>query len=233
MLRKLVLRLLRIAGAAVCLLLTSLAIVGYLAMQEPGFYSAAMAGQATLQEVAAATQSLEEQRAAYLIWRSQLMADPARGRDRVVPKPFEIRYTDKHLNTLLASEITKIGDGTIEDPRVGVTQGRVEFACGVRTPAGRCVLSAEMTPSLTPDGVLTLDLESTHLGYLPLPSETLLGFLPRKKERLSGNLYLDLTAPKLRLTLDLSDKAGAFMADSIECADGELVVRFVARPQAE
>jgi hypothetical protein len=41
--------------------------------------------------------------------------------------------------------------------------------------------------------------------------------LPRKKERLSESQYLDLTASKPWITLDLSDKSGALMAKSIEC----------------
>jgi hypothetical protein len=66
----------------------------------------------------------------------------------------------------------------------------------------------------------------------PAHYEALLRFLPRKNERLSGNLYHDLTASMPRITLDLSDKSGALLLKSMACGVGEVTVRFVARNPA-
>lgn len=235
MFKRTLFRLLRVVGICVGLLVTSVCVAGYLALREPAFYRSLRQQEPTHAQVEAAGGQMQRQRDAYLHWRAQVQAAGVDrpGRDPVpVPPAHVVRFRAEHLNTLLAEETQRLAGGAIEDPRVRVTPDRVAVACGLLTPAARCVLSAELKPSLTPDGVVTLELVSAKLGSLPIPCDTLLGFFPRESHRLSGNLYLDLTAPKPRITLDLSDKAKTLLAESIECGDGEVTVRFVARPAA-
>lgn len=239
MFKKTVLRLLRVAGILICLLITTICVAGYLALREPAYYSALRAYQPTAEELAAATEHLEGQRLAYLQWRSQSLADrrdrpkqavPLAGQPKdPAPIAHEIRCSDANLNTLLTSETSRAGDITIKDPRVRVTSGQLDLACTVLTPWATFVLSAELAPQLSAEGVLTLDIESVRVGRIPLPCETLAGFFPPQKSRLSGALYLDTTDPTPRLTLDLSDKANKLLAESLECGEGVLTVRFVAQ----
>ena len=227
MIKKTVLKLLRAIGIAASLLVTALCVAGYLALQEPEYYAAWRSHQPTAAELAAATASVESERAAYLRWRSQSLA---RIPDAPAPDAHEVRFTDADLNVLLATEGRQVCGGRVEVPRVRVTQGRVDIAFGVQTAVARCVLSAELAPSLSQEGVLILEVRAVRLGQLPLPHEALAQFLPRERHRLSGSMYLDLAAPKPRLTIDLSDQTRSLLAESLECEDGRIAVRFVARP---
>lgn len=242
MFKKTVLRLLRMSGIVASLLVTTLCVAGYLAFQEPDYYTQLRTEQPSAADVAMATGHLEHERAAYLRWRRRLVDNQREQPNQELPSArdgvhredpaggtHELRYSSADLNALLASETRRVGGGEVEDPRVRITSGRLDFACGLQTKAACFVLSVELTPSLRPDGVLALDLESARVGHLPIPAETIAGFLPRKTSCLSGNLYLDLTATKPRLTLDLSDRANNLLADSLECGDGEVTVRFVAQ----
>lgn len=243
MFKKTIRRLIRIAGIFVGLLVTTICVAGFLALQEPAYYTELRKQQPTAGELAAATEQVESHRIAYLKWRSQSLADqrerlnqaePRVGQpDGLGPIAHEVRCSDANLNTLLAAETSRLGDVTIRDPRVRVTPGRLDFACGILTPLARFVLSAELAPELLPGGVLTLDIESVRVGRVPLPCKTLAGFFPRQKVRLSGALYLDTTDPTPRLTLDLSDKANKLLAESLECTEGELTVRFVAHERVD
>lgn len=232
MIRKTVLRLVRLAAALAGVLVASFCLAGYLALSEPSFYTALRTHQPAPDEVAAATAQIEQERTAYVHWRSRVLADRRAGLEGEAVAPHEVRFGSAQLNALIASEAQSLAGG-LEDPRVRVTPGRVDIACGVQTPVACCVVSACYKPTLTAEGVLELEVESASLGRLPIPLQTLLGFLPQKKERLSGSLYLDLTGAEPRFTLDLSDKANSLMAESIECGAGEMIVRFVARPPAD
>lgn len=236
MFKRTVLRLLRVAAALVGLLVTSLGVAGYLALSEPSFYASLRGHQTTPAEADAAAAQMEQQRAAYVRWRSRLALDQQAGQEGErppAPEAHEVRFSSGQLNALIASETKSLAGGAIEDPRVRVTTDRIDIACGVQTPAARFVVSAGFKPTLTPDGALELVLESASLGRLPIPCQTLCGFFSPKRERLSGNLYLELTGSKPRLTLDLTDKAETLMAETVECAAGEVTVRFVARPRAK
>lgn len=224
-----VLRLIRVVVVLVGLVTATAAVACYLALQEPAFYSDLHKHPPTANEVKAAKTRLEQVRADYVLWRRRLQLDQPIDPALAV---HEVRFSDAHLNAVLASETISLAGGALEDPRLRVTPGGIDFACGVVTPVARCVFSAELTPELTPDGVLTLRLESARIGRLPLPCQTLVGFLPRERSRLSGSLYLDLTATKPLITLDLADKAKTLLAQSVECSEGELAVRFVPqRPE--
>lgn len=222
---KTVLRLIRVACFGFGLLFASLCFAGYLAMQQPAFYAESLERRPTEAEIEAATTRLEAERARYVRWRSELLSDRPLA---VAPAVHEVRFTDAQLNALLASETKQVGEVGFEEPRLRIAPGRLELACGVKTSAGRCVFSAALAPALTPEGVLTLGVESARVGNLPLPLGTLLGWLPRERRRVSGKLELDLTGPQPRFALDLSDEGKEFLAQSVECGDGEFVVRFAA-----
>lgn len=223
---KILFRLLRIAGAVIGVLVTTAGVAGFLALQEPAYYTELRQQPVTPQEAKTANDRLHLERSAYLAWRGRLPADQRGGRAPVV---HEVRYTAAHLNALLASEWSGFG----EAPRLRVKPGAIDFACGIVTPIATCVVSAELKPQLTPHGVLILELESAQVGRLPLPCKTLFGLLPKERRRLSGKLYLDLTGPNPLVSLDLSDKNDMLLAQSIECGEGDFVVRFMAQRPAD
>ena len=225
-LKKNIVRLLRVFCIFVALLVGTVCVLVYLALQEPDYYAEWRTLKPTPQELATATGNVENARASYVRWSSLVHASQP---GAPLPEAHEVSFTHADLNVLLANESSDLGGSEVEAPLVRVTQDRIDVAIGVQTSVAHCVLSANLSPSVDPDGLLVFEVNTVRLGLLPLPCETIAGFFPQKSHKLSGALYLDLVDSKPRLTLDTGDRHGSHFAKSMRCTDGKVTVRFVAR----
>ncbi|MEN0110299.1 MAG: hypothetical protein AAF805_06210 [Planctomycetota bacterium] len=229
MILRVVRRAFRFAAVLAAGSVASLAIAAGLAVWPPGFYADWRDRAPTAQEVQAATARVNAQRESYLRWRVAAAAAAAQrgeaaGPAPPPPTPHEVSVTDGDLNRLLAAETRD----ALRSPCFRVTEGRIAVAAALPPELASLVVSCELAPRLTADGVAVLDIHSARVGRLPLPVGLVARFLPSERSRVSGNLYLDLTAGRPRLTLDLGDRARSLRAQSLRCLDGRVVVRFAA-----
>lgn len=213
-----------VAGLAV-VSVASLAIASGLAVWPPGFYADWRSRTPSPEQVEAAATRVKSEREAYVRWRAHA---EAAGAEQLEALPHEVSFTDADLNTLLVAEASD----SLKAPCFRVSEGRVAVAAALPPDLGSLVLSCELAPRLTPEGVAVLDIRSASVGRLPVPIGIVASFLPRGRHRVSGNLHLDLAEARPRLALDLGDAARSLRADSLRCLDGRVVVRFAAAKPA-
>lgn len=232
MFRKLVKRLFLLGLGLFGLGLVVVLVSAYLVHQEPSFY-AELSGLTEVPETHEedfkrrvvdfekwATRSISMQRA-----RQQGSTDPA-VRDY---NPSSDTYVWRLSETELNAELNSKAAGDVRDPRVRLLENRMQVGVEVSTGESGFVLSVELAPEVTADGMLHLEIQSGRLGKLPLPLGWMLGFVPKGKRLSSGEARLDLNGPKPVFIVDLfKGQPRSTKVKSINCASGELLVEFQA-----
>ncbi len=243
MIRSVLLKLLLAAAVCVAIFVTCVSVAGYLAFSSPSFYSELVARQPRVDEAEAAEQHLEQLRSDFLQWHARSLAiqqnqaveNELGNPDGVDKGPVAeedvhtIRLSDDDVNALLASDESGFNSGEVRDPRIRFDQGQVLLAFKLATPAGEVVLSAGFVPRLAVDDEARFQVAQVSIGRLSLPISTLSHWVPKRELRLHGELYLDATGPLPELVLRTGKGGGETASPtSIECAQGEIVVRLTA-----
>jgi hypothetical protein len=246
MFRKLFVRLFLSAVAVLGIIVLTVGIAGYLALQQPAFYTDLLAQQFSSSDQTAANASFQLIGDDLRRWtdrslalqRVQLLPDSAKRANaslEALPGDYDpaqdthsISFSEKQINAQFASQkVSRTGEW--QNPRVRIGQDRIEFGFEFVTSAASCVLSAELKPTSTSDGKLRLDLLSARVGRLPIPLGTILRYLPRNACNLGSGAELNLTGATPSICLNLSDNGGKSPAvKSIECTDGEITIEFFA-----
>jgi hypothetical protein len=251
MFRKLFVRLFLCCVALVGILVVSLCIAGYLALQQPAFYADRLAQQFSNSDQMAANASFQRVEQDLRRWtdrsvalqRAHSLSDSTkRANASLEALPLEslpgdydptqdthsISFSEKQINAQFASQkVSRTGEW--QNPRVRIGSDRIDFGFEFVTSRASCVLSAELKPTLTSDGKLRLDLLSTRVGRLPIPLGTILRCLPRNICNLGSGAELNLTGSTPSICLNLPDNGGKSPAvKSIKCTEGEITIEFFA-----
>ena len=232
MIRKLARRAVKVGAVVFAIGVTTLVVMACLAVSEPRFYSELSESSGSTatdsawaeKEMADFERWIHKSRA---IQRSQAR-QAARG--EMVPQPYdpgtdayEIRFTEEQLNQQLASR----RHGSMNEPRIRLLDDRMLIGAEFDLKR-RLVFSVEVCPTVTADGRLQLDIQSSRLGRLPFPLRTVLGWLTRFPDFRSGELQLDLTGPTPVFVVDLSRGPKYPAIRSVRCTEGELAIEFKA-----
>lgn len=240
MLRKLIKRVVVITISINSVAVLALAVMGYLATLEPSYYVALrnqefsqtdhMALEANFKllerELSHWTHSsIERQRSQV----GDLSGEaPQGGRDYDPANDVKsVEVTQDQLNTVFSlSTSTQKGDW--RNPRIRLGEDRLDFAFELAAEEFYLVLSAELQPSLMPDGRVRLDLISARIGKLRLPVQTVLSWLPLEPSYREDNLEFRLTeaTPHVLVTPpDVGENSPS--VKSLKCVDGKLLVELL------
>jgi hypothetical protein len=241
MLRKILVRLLTTCVMLFMALTTALVLAGYLALQPPGFYAELRDRPIPVPQNPAVRQEMQAIEYAFRLWLEQSIArqhtasltttsNPA-GSDHHGYDPtgdvHTVRVTQDMLNAALAGDDLELSR-ELQGPRICISSGRIEFAFELVTDEIRCVPSAVLEPTLTPNGDLRIDIARARIGQLPIPLNTILSCLPRDITCTGRNMDVHLIPPTPHITLHLTGRGPhAARVHSIECTTGAIVVTFL------
>ncbi len=224
--------------------MVSVCIAGYLALQEPAFYSDLRAQQFSEGDQLAAKMFFQQMEKDLRLWRDRSLA---RQGERLsdsttpaaaIPDAFvgecdptqdthSISITERQINALLASDKASVR-GEWQNPRIRIRQDHVDFAFEFATSKARCVFSAELKPTLSSEGRLHLDLVAVRIGKLPLPLRTIMRWVPRDVHYSGSDMEVDLTAATPHICLNLSDNnPESPSVKSIKCMESEVTIEFL------
>ncbi|WP_425396336.1 hypothetical protein [Aeoliella sp.] len=245
MLRKLILRFFLACFAMVGLVITTVVVAGYFALQQPSYYAQLRAVAYSPAEQSAAELSMRQTEANVKRWlQSSIARQQAASADEPsvmqllagAGAPYdpttdthEVHLTQAQFNAHLASnKASRSGDW--RNPRIRFGEDRIDLAFEVASDEFSCVPSISLEPSLTDDGKLRLGIVSAHIGQLPLPMKTILTNLPSEMTRpaASGDVELDLSAetPCVIVNLPTADSKSPTVS-ALTCREGELVVELL------
>lgn len=223
--RKLIIRILIIGAVFFGLMLIAVCIAGVLAVQEPSFYSRLKAQEFPVD----AKDFVRLKRAEFDRWledsiESQQQLD---SRDVDVDLPvdtYSLQFTEAQLNGILASDVKKMGD--VSNPRIALSDELVQIGVEVDVNGTTVIASTSMRPYAGTDGRLRLEIQSSHIGNLPFPLQTLLSMLQNQMTNISGDLELDLSGsmPVLVLNTKLGEDKPTIQA--VHCQAGQLEITF-------
>ena len=205
MFRKLILRLVMMTVVIKAVAVIALAVMGYLAWQEPAYYATLRSQVFLPADEQALETNLKFIERDLAVWthaslerqRRQSNALPAglQQADEAYDPRADVKsitVTQDQLNAMFASSsATKQGDW--RNPRIRLEQDQLDFAFEIVAQQFRLVFSVELQPSLEPDGRLRFDLLSARVGKLPLPVQTVLQWLPLEPSYRDKNMELFLT----------------------------------------
>ncbi|MEP3480930.1 MAG: hypothetical protein ABJZ55_16910 [Fuerstiella sp.] len=218
-----------IVGAVVFgLMLIAVCIAAALAVQEPSFYTRLKA-----QEFAVDVKAfVRSEGAEFDRWlkdsiqsqQQQLDSDIA-----PVDSPIDtytLQLSEDQLNGILASDIEKTGD--VRHPRIGLSDGSMQIGAEVDVNDTSIVASIALRPYAGTDGRLRLEIQSSHIGNLRFPLQTLLSMLQDQMTNISGDLELDLSGTKPVLILNTKRGKEKPTIQSVRCQTGQLEITFQA-----
>jgi hypothetical protein len=144
------------------------------------------------------------------------------------PQSWRFSFTDEELNALFHKWSQLNGwqdlyERYLDDPIIILQNGRLILAGKVRYKDMDSVVSIHIKPTITPDGLLNLQIERILAGKLPLPQETMLS--PFRK-RLEG--YMNLMLPHWRNLAQIFPN-GAANEDLMKASLAKLAIHFERR----
>lgn len=211
--RKLILRTIKFAAVLFGLALVAVATSAWLACQEPAFYAELSSSQTPN---AAIEGQLKQKQEALEQW--------ARHRPRVGTTDngtHKLEFTEQQLNSLVRTQRV----GSVQDLRVKVCDGCIKAGTEVVVGERRFVIAVQLVPTIQNCDSLQLQIKSSQLGKLPLPTSMLLSALAKHVDLSRGKVGLELTGSSPLLTLDISGNGRRTIAvKSVECRPGSLLV---------
>lgn len=223
--RKLLRRVFRTCAVLFGLLVVAVIVAVYFARQEPEFYSRLR--DKPTEDVAAAEAEVKQLQDDMEQWlRVSLRQQQLRNEDYDPAKDIHtMRITEDQLNAFLAS---KANAGQVRAPRVFLKADGIEFGAEVTGEKFSSVLSAELDPHLTDDGLLHMDFVRMRLGKLRLPLSLLLRFAPSGSRMGDGNAVLYLK-PNPHIVVDLTpSRQGAPTVSAVNFDEGFMEIKFQA-----
>jgi hypothetical protein len=244
MIRNILVRLFRCFVAFIGIVVASVSIAVYLALQQPAFYAELRSRQFSESEMRDVNASFQLMANDFRQWVSRsLVLQRGQLSDLSIPAAAgaalagrydpaqDTRFfsvTEEQINVRLASSNFDVSREW-QNPRVQIRQECVDFAFEFVVCERRCVLSVELKPTVTLEGRLRIDLAAARVGRLPLPLKRIFSCLPRDAFRSTSDVELHLTAPTPHVYLRLSGDDPKFPAvKSIKCAESEITVEFLA-----
>ncbi len=245
MFRKLFIRLFLLCVCFTGMVVFALAIAGYLALQEPAYYADLRTKEFSKSDQLAVEVALKQIEYEFEHWCERSLAQQQMQRSKPenslsvgiggfvsgydpAQDTHTIKVTQHQINTALAStKSSRSGDW--RNPRIRFGTDRVEFAVEIASGDFRCVLSAELKPSVMADGRLRLDLLAAHVGQLPLPINTIIQWLPHDDVYADDGMELNLSGatPHVCWTLPIGNSKRPSVK-SIQCRSGEVAIEMLA-----
>ena len=229
-LRKLIVRTLIVGALFFALVLICLCVAGYMAFQQPEFYSQISAGDAVdfekwmLQQQADLKQWTEtsvknQRRIAELGDASDDQYDPRLD-------THSISVSELQLNEILRSRLKKVG--SVQDPRVKLSADQMQLGVQVAMDESLLVLSVSLKPSVSTEGRIHFEIQSGHIGNLRVPLHTILKMLQAEMTTHSSTLKLDSSGPNPVFVWNHQQRKEVPAVQAVHCSDGALEITFQA-----
>lgn len=149
------------------------------------------------------------------------------------PTPSSQTIRQEELNAWIADEIPLArGDG-LRDPRVLFRSGRIMLASRIEISGFSLVLTADLTPQVTPDQFI-LEITGLSVGHVPLPVDRLADLLAAYQPNVRKGISLDLKASPPRICFDWeSDQDLRIRLRDATVQDGEIEITVTATESLE
>jgi hypothetical protein len=233
MIRNIIIRTFLAGAALVGLAVVAVAVAGYMALQQPEFYS-------ELRKQAEAPKTAEEELKQIALdfkrWNETSAALQRAESSNSTYDPLadihSVSVTETQMNAVLASQ--RFGAGDVQHPRVKLLNDNIRIAAEYCVDTTTFVVSVALKPAVMSGEKLHLDIMSAHLGNLPIPLKTLTSWVPKDADLSSGQIQFDLTGSTPRLIVEIAGRnRKSPTVRSLQCAEGALTIDFQAIKLAE
>ena len=194
--RKFIVRTVKIFAVFAAMLITGVAIAGYLAFSQPVFYAELRASDSENSKPHATLQTqLKEfqlwlrktkEEAAYLAAMNNLSEEGEVPALSATEQSRVFTITEQQLNAHLDTKDFHAGD--LRAPRFQLLENQIRFGAELYLGDSCFIISSTVTPTVTPDKKVKLTLTNTRVGNLPFPLHSALQ-LVSKHSKLTGRNY--------------------------------------------